>query len=269
MSTLDLEVIKGIVCEAGVILKYANLNKEEIFEKEGDANFVTAFDMRIQKFLIERILEVMPDANFYGEEEEDLNRKEIATDGYTFIIDPIDGTTNFMFGYNQSCISVGIALNGELVAGIVYNPYVDEMYYAEKGKGTFVNGCQLEMIDRGLAEGISSFGCARYNEDSTGLLFATVEKLFHKTLAIRSCGSAAIDLSRIAGGANVVYFEMLLQPYDYAAAAVLIEEVGGVITQLDGSPITIDKGCSILAGTKKAAGELKELLDSCRVCYNI
>ena len=262
MSTLDLEIIKGIVCEAGVLLKRAHLNKDEIFEKEGDANFVTVFDMKIQKFLIERILEVIPDAHFFGEEEEDLNKKEIAKEGYTFIIDPIDGTTNFMFGYNQSCISVGVAKDGELFAGIIYNPYVDEMFYAEKGKGAFLNGNDLIMADRGLSEGISCFGCARYNESSTGVLFATVQELFYQSLAIRSGGSAAIDLARIASGANVSYVEMMLQPYDYAAAAVIIEEAGGVITQIDGKPITIDKGCSILAGTKKAHAMELEILKS-------
>ena len=261
---MDINKIIDIVRTAGEILKTAHLEKEQIFDKEGDANFVTAFDMKIQKYLIEKILEIVPDASFYGEEESTENKKEISDTGYTFIIDPIDGTTNFMFDYKTSCISVGIAYKGELYAGIVYNPYVDNMYTAVKGKGSYVNNKKLFIEDKGLEEGISAFGCARYNEDSTGLLFATISKLFYKTLAIRSCGSAAIDLSRIATGSNVVYFEMLLQPYDYAAAAVLIEEAGGVITQLDGSNITIDHGCSILAGTKKATAQLRELMDNCK-----
>jgi len=265
MSEFNFSKIVEVVREAGEILLNAHLEKEQIFDKEGDANFVTAFDMKIQKFLIEKILEAVPNASFYGEEEEDLNKKEIAEKGYTFIIDPIDGTTNFMFGYNQSCISVGIALDGELYAGIVYNPYVRAMYTAVRGQGSYLNDKPITLDNKGLADGISAFGCARYNESSTDLLFAMVKKLFYKTLAIRSCGSAAIDLSRIASGANVVYVEMLLQPYDYAASAVIIEEAGGVISQIDGSPITINKGCSILAGTKKAAGELRELLDSCRM----
>lgn len=260
---MDLNKIVEIVREAGNILKSAHLEKDQIFDKEGDANFVTAFDMKIQKFLIDKILQEIPDASFYGEEEDESNKKEISETGYTFIIDPIDGTTNFMFDYNTSCISVGIAYNGELYAGIVYNPYVDAMYTGIKGQGSYVNGRKLELENRGLAEGVSAFGCARYNENSTDLLFASVKELFYKTLAIRSSGSAAIDLSRVASGSNVVYFEMLLQPYDYAASAVIIEEAGGVITQIDGSPITIDKGCSILAGTKRASEELRALIDKC------
>jgi len=220
--------------------------------------------MKIQKFLIEKILEEVPDASFYGEEESAENKKEISDSGYTFIIDPIDGTTNFMFDYNTSCISVGVALDGELYAGIVYNPYVNAMYTGVKDQGSFLNGRRLSIENKGLSEGISAFGCARYNEDSTELLFATIKELFYKTLAIRSCGSAAIDLSRIASGTNVVYLEMLLQPYDYAASAVIIEEAGGVIAQIDGSPITIDKGCSILAGTKKGTEELRAIINQRR-----
>lgn len=262
---MDINVIIEIVREAGEILKSAHLQKDQIFDKEGDANFVTAFDMKIQKFLIEKILEVDPSASFYGEEESADNKKEISSTGYTYIIDPIDGTTNFMFDYKTSCISVGIAYKGSMYAGIIYNPYVDTMFHAVRNEGSYVNNRRLTLENKGLADGISAFGCARYNEDSTDLLFATVKKLFYKTLAIRSCGSAAIELARIANGSNAVYFEMLLQPYDYAAGAVIIEEAGGVITQIDGSPITIDKGCSILAGTKKAAEELRKLLDECRV----
>lgn len=284
----DLEKIIDIVYEAGAIILNANLDKSEIFDKEGDANFVTIYDMKVQQFLISHILEVIPDASFYGEEEGDGNEKKISDTGYTFIIDPIDGTTNFMFGYNNSCVSVGVTYKGDLVAGIVYHPHVDAMYYAQKGKGSFLRrkvfqdvnagfdvgktssdnkarfvDKQLQMENRGLGEGLSAFGCARYNESSTELLFATVKKMFYKTLAIRSSGSAAIDLSRIASGANVVYLEMLLQPYDYAASAVIIEEAGGVISQIDGTPITLDKGCSILAGTKKGTAEVRELLYEC------
>jgi len=257
---LDLQKIMDIVYEAGEILKSAHLEKSEIFEKEGDTNFVTAFDMKIQDFLIENILVQMPEAVFFGEEEGGNNKKVISQDGYTFIIDPIDGTTNFLFDYSMSCISVGIAFKGELVAGIVYNPFIDAMYHAEKGKGSYVNNRRLVMDNRGLSEGISAFGCARYNENNTDLLFTSVRELFNRTLAIRSSGSAAIDLSRIASGANVIYLEMLLQPYDYAASAVIIEEAGGVITQIDGSPITLDKGCSILAGTKKGTSEMREII---------
>lgn len=275
-NELDLEKIIEIVYAAGEIILDAHLDKSEIYDKEGDANFVTAYDMKVQQYLISEILKLIPDASFYGEEEGDGNEKKIAEKGYTFIIDPIDGTTNFMFGYNNSCVSVGVTLDGELMAGIVYHPHVDAMYYAQKGKGSFLRSKnrketdlagyvdrELKLTNRGLGEGLSAFGCARYNENSTDLLFATVKKLFYKTLAIRSSGSAAIDLSRIASGANVVYLEMLLQPYDYAASAVIIEEAGGVIAQIDGTPITLDKGCSILAGTKKASGELRELIGEC------
>lgn len=259
---LDFEIQKIIeaVKQAGEILLSAHLHADEIYAKPGEANFVTAFDMRIQQFLIEKIVEICPDAAFFGEEATDKNRQQISETGYTFFIDPIDGTTNFLFDYRHSCISVGIAYCGKMVAGVVYNPYTGLLYHAVRQEGSFCNGKRLLMADKSISEGIVSFGCARYNENSTDLLFDVMKELFYRSLSIRNGGSSAIDLCRIAAGSNVLYLEMLLQPYDYAAASVIIKEAGGVIGQIDGSEITLDRGCSILAGTKSAVEECKEII---------
>lgn len=258
-----VEKIIPIVRSAGEILLSSCLHKDEVYKKSGEANFVTEFDMRIQRFLMNEIVELVPNASFFGEENTEGNKQEISDSGYTFFIDPIDGTTNFLFGYHHSCISVGIALRGKLVGGIVYNPYTDQMYSAVRGQGSYCNGRRLTIEDRRLSEGIAAFGCARYNEGSTRLLFDTVEVLFHKSLSIRNGGSAAIDLCRISTGSNVIYLEMFLQPYDYAAASVILTEAGGVIAQVDGSEITLHTGCSVLAGTKKAVEECRAVINMC------
>ncbi len=117
------------------------------------------------------------------------------------------------------------------------------------------------MLDGGLEDGICAFGAARYNEGDG--IFDVLPTLFTRSLSLRNGGSAAIDLCRIASGSNVGYVEMLLQPYDYAAASVIIEEAGGVISQADGSAITLDKGCSIVAGTNKAVEEIKGIMRKC------
>ncbi len=258
--------IEDIVREAGRMIKEAAPTASSVHQKEGLANFVTNFDLEIQCFLIQRILELLPAyaldglVGFYGEEETEGNHYDGDTP-YVFYIDPIDGTTNFIFGYEFSCVSVGLAYEGAIIAGFVYNPYTDTMYRAVRGEGASANGRVLSLEDKPLEEGIVAFGCARYNEGDTDLLFTMVKKLYLRSLAVRNGGSAALDLCRVAAGASVVYFELKLQPYDYAAASVIIEEAGGVIGQMDGSRITLDRPCSILAGTRTACEEVRRVCE--------
>lgn len=259
-TDIDYQAIEAIVRKAGEKLRQAKPSRENIHKKEGIANFCTDFDTEIQRFLIRELSKIMPGATFFGEEDTEGNQGAGASGEYTFYIDPIDGTTNFMFDYHFSCISVGLAHHGRTEAGFVYDPYMDEMYVGICGKGSTLNGQRLQMENISLEEGIAAFGCARYNEEKMDVFFQTVRELYRRSLCIRSGGSAALDLCRIASGRNAVYLEMKLQPYDYAAASVIIEEAGGVVGQIDGTSITLDQPCSVLAGTRKAVEETRELL---------
>lgn len=254
---------ESIVREAGKMISEARLTAENVHQKEGIANFVTHFDIEVQSFLIGKLKELLPEAAFFGEEDTEGNTK-CSTEGYCFYIDPIDGTTNFIFGYQHSCVSVGLAYHGKMTAGLVYNPYTDSMYKAVRGKGAYLNERRLVIDNKSIAEGIVAFGCARYNEGDTDLLFDVVKALYLRSLSIRNGGSAALDLCRVAAGANVIYLELKLQPYDYAAASVIIEEAGGVIRQADGSEITLDRPCSILGGTAVACDEVRGMLERLR-----
>lgn len=258
---INYQEIESAVRRAGAVMKNAHLSADAVRHKEGAANFVTKYDVEIQKFLMKELHEILPEAEFFGEEDTDGNGREQALGGYCFLIDPIDGTTNFMFRYNYSCISVGLAYAGRMTAGFVYNPYVEEMFTAVRGEGAYLNGERLRITDAGLEDGIASFGCARYNQSDTDRLFHVLPELFGRSLAIRCGGSAALDLCRVAAGASVIYMEMKLNPYDYAAASVIIEEAGGVITQLDGSEITLDRPCSILGAAPKASVEVRVLMN--------
>lgn len=264
--------IEGIVREAGRFLLDAEVTSDCISQKDGPANFVTKYDVEIQKYLIEKFSKLLPTAEYYGEENTAGNVHGALGKGYLFFIDPIDGTTNFMFDYKHSCISVGLACDGKMIAGFVYNPYTDEMYSAVRGKGAWLNGRRLHVADKGIADGIAAFGCARYNDDRVDLIFHVVKELFMRSLSVRNGGSAALDLCRVAGGANVSYLELKLQPYDYAAASVIVEEAGGKISQVNGDPITLDGPCSIVAGTPAAVKDVMEIVyrnDSCeRVFVN-
>ena len=258
MSEL-LEQIVGVVKEAGVLL----LDREKrvaVYAKEGVGNFVTDADFEIQKLLISRFTAILPEADFFGEEDTEGSRQELKSHGYTFLIDPIDGTTNYMMGYHHSCISVGLAKDGKMVLAAVLNPYTDDLYTAEKGKGAYLNGVRLEILPREVKDGIAAFGIARYNETDAGLFFSLVRRLYETAVGIREGGSAALDLCRVATGANASYVEFRLSPYDFAAASLLIEEAGGVIVQTDGSPITLDKPCGVIAGSEKAVNQVLSMI---------
>lgn len=255
MKGINDSLITALVKKAGKMLLDAKLSSKAIHEKEGIANFCTDFDLEIQRFLIDGLSKILPGAAFYGEEETEKNGREQDSE-YIFYIDPIDGTTNFIYNYNFSCISVGLSHNGSMIAGFVYNPYADEMFTAVRGEGAFVNGRKLYLEDSSVSDGIVAFGCARYHSCDVDLLFSVMKELFLNSVAIREGGSAALDLCRISAASNVAYLELKLQPYDYAAASVILEEAGGVITQAGGEPITFSQPCSVVAGTKKAHGEI-------------
>lgn len=251
------EEIIEVVKEAGLMIKNAHEGEITVFDKEGDANFVTKCDKDVQSYLIRHLREIVPEAHFLAEEDgiqQDLGN------GYCFIIDPIDGTTNFIFDMHYSCVSVGLALRGKMVFGAVYNPYLEELYTAVKGEGAKLNGKKIESSKTGIAENMTSFGCARYNSDDTDRIFRYAKELYLNSLAVRSGGSAALDICRVAAGRCGVYVELMLQPWDYAAGSLILMEAGGFISTVEGSMITLDKPCSILAGGRTCWKEAMELL---------
>lgn len=253
---MNYDDIVDIVGKAGNIIRSAHENEMVVFNKQGDANFVTKYDKEVQSFLIKSLRALFPDANFLA--EEDGIQQELG-EGYCFIIDPIDGTTNFISDYRYSCISVGLAVNGKMEFGVVYNPYLDEMYTAVKGEGAQKNGSEIHVREAGLEGSLASFGAARYNTEDADKVFEFAKMLYLNSQAIRTGGSAALDLCRVADGSTGVYFEMKLQPWDYAAASLILAEAGGFISTMEGQLITLDQPCSILAGNRQCWKETFKL----------
>ena len=244
-----LQSIIAVVRKAGEIMLSADHIEETVEEKSGRANYVTAYDKKVQAFLFDRLAGVFPDAAFIGEEKEE---NPPVSEGYVFIIDPIDGTTNFMKGYCASCISVGLLKDGQPYMGVVYNPYLDEMFSAEKGRGAFRNESKIHVSDHELKEGIVLFGTAPYNEELSKRSFSLAYEFFERSLDVRRSGSAAIDLCNVACGRAELYFELLLSPWDYAAGALILTEAGGTVMTADGKELTYEKKCGVVAGNEKA-----------------
>ena len=247
-----LSVVKDMVVgkiiaqifDCGQTIKYADRSNVVVSEKEGKANFVTSYDKSIQEQIKERLLNVFPNAVFVGEEE-DIH--ESIEKGYAFIVDPIDGTTNFMKDYHMSCISVGMTYNGELLAGVVYNPYLEEVYYARKGRGAFCNGKRINVSNEAIDNGIVLFGTAPYYPEMKEKTFKLAMDYYDRALDLRRSGSAALDMCAIAAGRAEVFFECVLCPWDFAAGTLLVREAGGCVTTLEGEEITLEKRCSLLA----------------------
>ncbi|MBQ9009343.1 MAG: inositol monophosphatase [Clostridia bacterium] len=256
---IDYERVEHLVRQAGQMIRDAHVTGEQVHTKRNRADFVTDYDLRVQQYLIDNLKPLVPEAVFYGEEDTVGNDGRNSEEGFCFYLDPIDGTTNFVFGYHHSCTSVGIGLDGRIIAGFVYNPYNHEMYRAVRGQGAFLNDRRLWVENRELQEGILAFN-GPVNRDNEGPFFEILRILYGETYTIRSSGSAALDLCRVASGGNVAYVQDQLSPYDYAAASVIVEEAGGVITQVDGSPVSLESNCSVVAGAPLAYERTREIV---------
>ena len=242
-----LESISQIAKEAGKILLEAEDIRHTIKIKEGHANFVTAYDERVQSFLFKNLREVIPEASFIGEEEgADTYREEYAR-GYVFCIDPIDGTSNFLAGYRPSVISIALFLDGRPHMSVVYEPYQDLLITAKRGEGAFVNGRKIMSSEEPLSRSLVSFGTSPYDPELMEVSFELCKKILPQCIDLRRSGSAVWDICQVAMGVTGMFFECKLRLWDFAAAALVLEEAGGRITDMAGKPLDYRGPSSILA----------------------
>lgn len=251
------EEIINIVKLAGELILQAQEDVVAVYQKEGIYNYVTKCDKDVQSYLIRNLRVLIPEAHFLA--EEDGIRQELGED-YCFIIDPMDGTTNFISGYKECCISVGLAMKGKMQFGCVYNPYTREMYSAVKGEGARLNGVKILSSQRGLAENLAAYGCSRRHGKDAEQIFDYVKRLYCSSLGVRQSGSSAWDICRVASGANGAFIELKLEPWNYAAASLIVMEAGGFISTVEGGFVTLDRPCSILAAGRKCWKEAMQLL---------
>ncbi len=245
-----LHKISRIVQDAGEMIRCAHDVAQDVTEKTSPADFVTKYDTAVQAYLKKELLSLLPEADFLGEEGE----QETLSAEWTFIVDPIDGTANFVRGFGHSNISVALAKNGATEYAVVYNPYREELYTAQRGKGAFLNGQPIRVSDTDTAHALLMCGSTAYDRELTDKHFAIMRALYDRVADYRRHGSAALDLCYVAAGRIDVFFECRLRPWDIAAASLLIEEAGGCITQMDGSPLKVTENCSIFAANQACYG---------------
>ncbi|MGI6665714.1 MAG: inositol monophosphatase family protein [Christensenellaceae bacterium] len=244
---LKNEII-AVVKDAGEIMLQATKIEEAQHEKSGDYNLFTEYDVAVQNYLFEQLAKILPEAKFIGEEEDAGVSKEEVYSGYSFIIDPIDGTTNFIHDYQMSSISVALLKEGEVFIGVVYNPYNKDLFSAQQGEGAYLNETKIFATKKSLPETLLAFGTAPYYRDTfADKTFATLQALFPYCQDLRRSGSAALDICYVACGRTGLFFEHILSPWDYAAAALILQEAGGMITDMEKHPLPFHKTASVLA----------------------
>ncbi len=251
-----LEQIAAIVKEAGEIVLSAHDIAAHTHEKSSAADLVTEYDLAVENFLKEKRPPLVPGAIFYGEEEQE--NADPAT-GWAFIVDPIDGTTNFVRGLRQSAVSVALAKDGVIEYGVVLDPYKAELFSARRGGGAFLNGSLIHVSDRPLSQGVFGMGTAIYRREYLAPTMRLTEQLFRRSCDFRRMGAAALDLCNVACGRTELFFEYSLCPWDYAAGSLLVTEAGGVISTLDGQPLAFDRRCSCWASNQVNRDILREL----------
>lgn len=257
---LALELTKQ--CGPIVLDGFRNASKS-VSNKGRHWDLVTEYDRRVEDVLIEGLKKRFPDHRMLGEETTSAaSLKQALDERPTWIIDPIDGTINFVRGVKFIAISVALAVGGELKIAILYNPCLDEMYTAIAGKGAFLNGEQVRVSGIedlkssliGHEISIASYEAARPH------IFGRGEEFIKECTGLRALGSAALSLAYVASGNLDGYCIEYLKPWDIAAGALLIREAGGVVININGGQYDILKPDIIAASSEKLAQRLLEIV---------
>ncbi len=250
-----LEKISSIVRRAGEIVCSAEDISAKTNEKSGAADLVTAYDVAVEDFLRRELLALFPTAHFYGEESEKCGNPN---SGWVFIVDPIDGTTNFVRHLSQSAISVALANDGVIEYAVVLDPFKQELFSAKRGGGAYLNGKPIHVSDRPLDKGIFGMGTAIYNREFEAQTMAVTAQLFARSCDFRRMGAAALDLCYTAAGRYDAFFEFSLAPWDFAAGSLLVTEAGGQICTMTGEALPLAR-CGIWASNPVNFPILQEL----------
>lgn len=227
---------------------------------KGRANFVTRCDTGVQSFLQKELGQRWPEIQFLGEEG---GIGSLNPAGQVFVLDPVDGTANLMHHFGHSAISLALVDNGVPVLALIYDPFRDEMFTAQRGGGAFCNGKPIHVSTApSLARSIVAIGTSPYDHQLAKANFALFQQVFDRCEDIRRTGSAALDLAYVAAGRVEGYVERKLKPWDFAAGILLVAEAGGKVSDWTGKfPCPLESG-DVLAAAPALYDELLELVQN-------
>ena len=225
--------------------------------KKGPADFVSNADLNAENIIKTELSKARPHYGFLMEESGATGSPE--AEG-RWIVDPLDGTSNFLHGIPQWCISIGLEFEKEIVAGIVYDPVKNEMFAAEKGQGAYMNARRLRVSTRGdMNDAMIATGIPFGNRTGKDIYLAQLDRFMQRGIAIRRQGAAALDMAYVAAGRYEGFWELQLYPWDVAAGTLLVTEAGGFCSEVNGGPNAVHGG-SILAANSQLHAPLVEML---------
>ena len=226
--------------------------------RKGPSDFVSAADIRAEKTLRAELSKARPKFGFLLEEGGEIKGED---ERHRWIIDPIDGTTNFLHGIPHFAISIALELEGEIIAGLVMNPITDETFSAEKGKGGTLNNHRLRVSSRNdLHDAVIGTGIPHHGRGQHAPYLKTLARVMDEVAGVRRMGSAALDLAYVAAGRYDGYWETGLEPWDVAAGVLLVKEAGGFVTEVGGGKAPVATG-SVLAANANLHKPLQDLLN--------
>ncbi|MBI5206160.1 MAG: inositol monophosphatase [Candidatus Firestonebacteria bacterium] len=231
--------------------------KSKKIHYKGEINLVTDIDLKCEKIIKRIILKNFPDHSILAEESDE--KKTISI--YRWIIDPLDGTTNFAHGYPVFCVSIALEKQGEIILGVIFDPVKNELFLARKGRGAFLNGKKIKVsnIDSVTKSLLVTGFPYDIREDNNNNNLNYFSKMSLSAQAVRRDGSAALDLAYIACGRFDGYWELKLSPWDIASGILLIEEAGGKATDISGGKISLNSR-TIVSSNGKIHQEMIDIL---------
>lgn len=241
---------------AAAIIQRASNNLDAISpEKKGHNDFVSEVDRAAEQAIIETILEAYPKHAILAEESGSFGDSE-----YTWIIDPLDGTTNFLHGFQQYAVSIALMHKGIVTQAVVYDPCRNDLFTATRGVGAFLNDRRLRVSKvRELSDALIGTGFPYTDFSNLDTYLAMFREMTQKAAGVRRPGAASLDLAYVASGNFDGFFEFALKPHDMAAGALLITEAGGLVTDFNGEEKYMESG-NVLCGNPRVFGQMLQII---------
>ena len=254
---IELMLEAAIAAGEGLKEDFLEIASLEINHKVGDADPYTAADIRAELTVRERLATAHPSYGFLGEEGGLLEGEDRS---HVWMVDPLDGTANFLCGLPLFAVNVALARDGRAIAGVTHVPMLNETFWAEEGRGAYLNGLPIRVSERrGLIQAMLGVGIPFASKPRHAQFAAEMARLTSRVTGIRRLGAAAIDMAYVACGRFDAYWEQSVNAWDIAAGVILVHEAGGVVTDTTGDPLDL-MGGTVLASTPQLQAELLEAL---------
>ena len=255
-ATINVMAGAALKAARGLIRDFGEVEQLQVSVK-GPADFVSTADLKAERTLRTELAKARPGYSFLMEE----SGASAGSDArHRWIVDPLDGTKNFLHGIPHWAISIALERDGEIVAGVIYEPTRDEMFWAEKGAGAYLNERRLRVSGRAkLAESMISTGIPVQGRSDHQAFLARLAVIMDRAASVHRMGSASLDLAYVAAGRYEGYWEDRLNPWDIAPGMILVREAGGYVSQFDGGETMLDTG-EIIAANDKLHAELRRLI---------